>query len=396
MDLDALQAAIREAGLDGWLFFDFRRSNPIAHRILGLSEHAFFSRRWCYYVPARGEPARLVSAVESHVLSSLPGRQYVYRTWQQYGEYLGEMTAGARRVAMEYVPKNAIPYCDKVDAGMVELVRSLGPEVVSSADFAQRFEAVLAPEQIESHRTAGRMLLEARDGIFAWVRERALAGTPMTEYGVSHEFARLMRERGLVVPGDDKPLVAVNGNAGNPHYSPTAEHAAPVSKGNLLLLDFSAKLADTGAIFADYTWMVYLGERVPERVATLFGIIRDARDAGIQMLRERFEAGTRVEGAEVDDAVRAIITNAGYGDAFVHRTGHNIGGMVHGNGAHLDNLETHDTRPLLANTCTSIEPGIYLPDQGLGLRTEVDVLLLPGGIEVTGVPAQDEVIALLA
>src|SRR5579859_29307 len=396
MNLDALQAALREAGVDGWLFYDFRRSNPIAHRILDISEHIFFSRRWCYYVPARGEPARLVSAVESHVLAGLPGRQYVYRSWQQYGEHLGTMVAGARRVAMEYVPKNAIPYCDRVEGGMVELVRSLGPEVVSSADFAQRFEAVLSPEQIESHRRAGRMLLDARDGILAWVRERAQAEKPLTEYDVRREFARLMREQGLAVPADDEPLAAVNGNAGNPHYMPTAERAAPVGKGDLLLLDFSAKLPESGAIFADYTWMVFVGERVPERVATLFDIIRDARDTGIRLLRERLEAGERVEGCDVDDAVRAVIAAAGYGDAFIHRTGHNIGTIIHGNGAHLDNLETHDTRPLLANTCTSVEPGIYLPEQGLGLRTEVDVLLLPGSIEVTGVPAQDEVIALLA
>ena len=396
MDLDALQAAIRDAGADGWLFYDFRRSNPIAHRILGIPTHTFFSRRWCYYVPAHGEPVKLVSAVEAHVLESLPGQRRVYRTWQQYERDLGEMVRGAGRVAMEYVPRNAIPYCDKVDAGMVELVRSLGPEVVSSADFAQRFEAVLTPEQIAGHRTAGHMLLRARDALLPWLRARVLAETPLTEYDVRHEFARLMRVEGLDVPEDDEPLAAVNANAGNPHYSPTPEHAAPVGKGDLLLLDFSAKLPEPESIFADYTWMVYLGERVPERVAALFGIIRDAREVGITLLRERFEAGTRIEGCEVDDTVRKVIADAGYGDAFIHRTGHNIGPIIHGNGAHLDNLETHDTRPLLANTCTSMEPGIYLPDQGLGLRTEVDVLLLPGGIEVTGVPAQDVVTPLLA
>lgn len=396
MDLDALQAAIRDAGADGWLFYDFRRSNPIAHRILDIPAHVFFSRRWCYYVPARGAPSKLVSAVESHVLASLPGQQRVYRTWQQYEQFLGDMMSGARRVAMEYVPRNAIPYCDKVDAGMVELVRALGPEVVSSADFAQRFEAVLTPEQMEGHRTAGKMLLGARDALLPWVRERVLAEAPLTEYDVAHEFARLMRAEGLDVPDDDEPLAAVNANAGNPHYSPTPEHAAPVRKGDLLLLDFSAKLPAPDSIFADYTWMVYLGERVPERIATLFGIIRDAREVGIALLRERFEAGAPVVGAEVDDRVRQVIADAGYGEAFVHRTGHNIGPIIHGNGAHLDNLETHDTRPLLANTCTSMEPGIYLPEQGLGLRTEVDVLLLPGGIEVTGVPAQEEVIPLLA
>ncbi len=395
-DIAALQQAVRDQGLDGWLFYDFRRSNPVAHRVLGLSPLSFFSRRWCYFIPANGEPTALVSAVEPHVLASLPGRQRVYQTWQEYREVLAELLGPTRRVAMEYVPENAIPYCSWVDAGTVELIRSLGPEVVSSADFAQRFEAVLTPAQIESHREAGRALLRARDGIFAWMRERFSANAELNEYSIQEEFTRLMRAEGLEVPDDEKPLVAVNGNAGTPHYSPTAERHSPVRRGDLLLLDFSAPLHGPDAIFADYTWMTFIGERVPARIASLFDIIRDARELGVSMLRERFESGTRVEGYEVDDAVRAMIAGAGYGAAFVHRTGHNIGTRVHGNGAHLDNLETHDTRPLLANTVTSMEPGIYLPHEGLGLRTEVDVILLPGGIEVTGVPAQNEVLPLLA
>lgn len=396
LDVPALQAAVRDAGIDGWLFYDFRRTNPVAHRILGISPHSFFSRRFCYYVPAQGEPSKLVSAVEAHVLDSLPGTKYVYSSWQQYREHLKTMLGAAKRVAMEYVPHNDNPYVSYVDAGMVELIRELGYEVVSSADFAQRFEAVLTPEQIESHRKAGQALLRARDRILPWVREQVTANAPISEYDVQREFGRLMQEEGLEVSSDEKPLVAVNGNAGNPHYAPTAERHTPVRKGDLLLLDFSAPLAGQGNIFADYTWMAYLGEQVPERIATLFGIIRDARDAGIALLRQRFESGQRIEGREVDDAVRKVITDAGYGPAFVHRTGHNISTMVHGWGAHLDNLETRDTRPLLPNTITSMEPGIYLPDQGIGVRTEVDVILLPGGIEVTGTPAQTEVTPLLA
>jgi len=394
--LEALRAAVREAGCDGWLYYDFRRSNPIAHTILGLPERAFFSRRWMYYLPAEGEPTALVSAVESHVLSNLPGRQRIYRTWQEYQAILGETLTGARHVAMEYVPDNAIPYCSRVDAGTVELVRRLGPEVVSSADFAQRFEAVLTPAQLESHRAAGRALLRARDGIFAWLREQVGAEAPLTEYSVAQEFARRIAGERLQTGDDFVPHAAVNANAGNPHYAPTPEHSTPVRRGDLLLLDFWAPLAGEGNIVADYTWMLFLGERVPEHIAELFRILREARDTGIALLRERFESGQTLRGFEVDDVVRGIVARSGYGDAFIHRTGHNIGVMTHGNGANLDNLETHDTRPLLANTCTSIEPGIYLPEEGLGLRTEVDVLLLPGGIEVTGVPAQDEVIALLA
>lgn len=394
-DFTAFQTAVREAGVDGWLFFDFRRSNAIAHRVLELPPHAFFTRRWFYYVPESGTPVAIVSAVEAHALAGLPGEQRVYRTWGELRALLAETLAGARRVAMEYVPLNGIPYCSLVDAGTVELVRSLGPEVVSSADFAQRFEATLSPAQIESHRRAGQALQRAGDRVYAWTRERLLAEDPISEYDLQRELADYMRAEGLAVAEDEAPLVAVNGNAANPHYSPSAERHAPMRRGDTLLIDFSAPLAEPGAIVADYTWMAYLGERVPQRVDELFQIIRQARDVGVEMLRRAFQSGTRIEGCAVDDAVREVVTRAGYGAAFVHRTGHNIGERVHGNGAHLDNLETHDTRPLLANTCTSVEPGIYLPDENIGLRTEVNVLLLPGKIEVTGWE-QREVHPLLA
>ncbi|HEX8997990.1 MAG TPA: M24 family metallopeptidase [Ktedonobacterales bacterium] len=383
-DIAAFQAALREAQVDGWLFYDFRRSNAIAHRVLGLPPQAFFSRRWLYFVPAQGDPVAIVSAVESHALASLPGSQRVYRTWREYRSLLSDALAGARRVAMEYVPQNANPYCSLVDAGTVELVRALGPEVVSSADFAQAFEAVLTEEQLQSHRRAGQALQRSGDRLFGWLRERLRADDALTEYSVQQELADYMRSEGLEVAEDELPLVAVNGNAANPHYSPTAERSAPVRVGDLLLIDFSAPLAEPGAVFADYTWMTFLGERTPTRIDDLFAIIRRARDAGVDMLRDSFRSGSRLEGCAVDDVVRAIVSDAGYGDAYIHRTGHNIGQRVHGNGAHLDNLETHDTRPLLANTCVSMEPGIYLPQENIGLRTEVNVLLLPGDIEVTG------------
>jgi Xaa-Pro dipeptidase len=383
-DITAFQAALRAAQVDGWLFYDFRRSNAIAHRVLGLSPQAFFTRRWLYYVPAQGEPVAIVSAVEAHALANLPGEQRVYRTWRDYRELLSEALADARRVAMEYVPLNANPYCSQVDAGTVEFVQALGPEVVSSADFAQVFEATLSPTQLDSHRRAGKALERAGERVFGWIRERLLAGDALTEYSIQCELGAYMRTEGLEVAEDEAPLVAVNGNAANPHYSPTSERHAPARPGDLLLIDFSAPLAEPGAIFADYTWMAYLGERTPQRVDDLFAIIAKARDVGVATLRDAFTNGRRIEGWTVDDAVRAVVAEAGYGEAFVHRTGHNIGERVHGNGAHLDNLETHDTRPLLVNTCVSMEPGIYLPDESLGLRTEVDVLLLPGGVEVTG------------
>jgi Xaa-Pro aminopeptidase len=383
-DITAFQTAVREAGADGWLFYDFRRSNAIAHRVLGLPPHAFFTRRWFYFVPAQGAPIAIVSAVEAHALASLPGELRVYRTWGELHGLLAEALSGARRVAMEYVPQNAIPYCSLVDAGTVELVRSIGPEVISSADFAQQFEAVLTDTQIESHRRAGQALQRAGDRIYAWIREQLLAGADLSEYAIQQELTSYMRGEGLAVADDEPPLIAVNGNAANPHYSPTASTHAPARQGDVLLIDFSAPLAEPGAIVADYTWMAFLGERVPQHVDDLFQIIRQARDLGVAKLSQAFRSDTRIEGCAVDDAVRELVTQAGYGAAFIHRTGHNIGERVHGNGAHLDNLETHDTRPLLVNTCVSVEPGIYLPDEHIGLRTEINVLLLPGEIEVTG------------
>jgi Xaa-Pro aminopeptidase len=394
-DIEAFQAALREEQLDGWLLFDFRRSNAIAHRVLDLPEHAFFSRRWMYYVPRSGAPVAIVSAVEAHVLASLPGKRRVYGSWNEYRDIVTETLSSARRIAMEYVPQNGIPYCSLVDAGTVEFVRALGPEVVSSANFAQRFEAVLTPTQVESHRKAGEALRRAGDAVYAWIRERLLAKEELSELAIQDRLAGLMKSEGLRVDDGELPLVAVNGNAANPHYSPAEGQNAPVQVGDLLLIDFSAPLEGVGNVFADYTWMAYIGERTPERVAALFAVIREARDTGTALLREQFTRGERVEGYEVDDVVRAVVTRAGLGSAFVHRTGHNIGVRVHGNGAHLDNLETHDTRPLLANTCVSVEPGIYLADEGLGLRTEVNVLCLAGAVEVTGWE-QDEVTPLLA
>ena len=397
MDIHLIQSALRESDVDGWLFFDFRRSNPIAYGVLGLPSHGLVSRRWMYYLPREGEPVALTSAVESHVLSSLPGKQRVYRTWQDYQQQLADMLKGARKVAMEYVPENGIPYISRVDAGTVELVRGLGAEVVSSADIAQRFEAILTPAQIESHRQAGRALQRVYQYLREWLREQMLSGAALTEYDTQQKALQLMAAEHLHVDPSDLPLVAINGNAANPHYSPQSIGSSPLGQGDLLLLDFSAPLEGDGNIFADYTWMVYLGKQVPERIATLFAIIRDARDSGIRFLEESLAAHRRIEGWEVDDEVRKVIGDAGYGDYFVHRTGHSIGGpMVHGNGANFDNLETHDFRQILRNTCTSVEPGIYLAHEGLGLRTEVNVLVLPEGIEVTGTPAQMEVPALLA
>ena len=393
MELERIQRVLRDEGLDGWLFYDFRRSNPIAFQVLGLPAREMYTRRWFYFVPAQGTPHALISAVESHVLGALPGERHVYQTWQQMQETLRGLLRPGMRVAMEYSPGNAIPYISRVDAGTVELVRATGAEVVSSANISQYFVAQLSDEQVEGHREAGRRLIAAKDTLFTQLGEDLRAGRSLDEYSVQQRFASLIEQAGLEL--EEPPIVAVNEHSGNPHFAPSKEHPAPIRRGDYILFDFWAHLPGSEAIFADYTWVAFAGtrEEIPARHKEIFAIVRAARDAAIAFIRERLAAGERVEGRAVDDVTRNVISKAGYGNYFVHRTGHSIGIAEHGNGANLDNFETQDERVLLPDTCNSVEPGIYLPE--FGVRSEVDMLIHEHDAEVTGTPMQEEIVALL-
>jgi Xaa-Pro dipeptidase len=393
MDLEQVQQALRAEKLDGWLFYDFRKSNPIAYQILLLSQQEMYTRRWFYFIPAQGEPTALLSAVERHVLDAVPGSRLIFRTWQELHTHLHTLLQPGSRIAMEYSPMNAIPYISRVDAGTLELVRSCGVTIVSSADISQRFVAQLSKEQIESHREAGKRLIAAKDRLFNELGHDLHNGVALDEYLVQQRFQAFIRESGLEVP--EPPIVAVNAHASNPHYAPEPGRASPIRRGDLVLLDFWARFPRPDAIFADYTWMAFAGtgEEIPAHQREVFEIVRRARDTGIAFIRERLAAGERVEGRQVDDVTRAVIIKAGYGDYFVHRTGHSIGTSDHGNGANIDNYETQDERALLPNTCCSIEPGIYLPE--FGIRSEVNVLILDRDVEVTGIPAQETIYPLL-
>ncbi|HEY4385855.1 MAG TPA: M24 family metallopeptidase [Ktedonobacteraceae bacterium] len=393
MDLVRIQQALREEQLSGWLFYDFRRSNPIAYQVLGLPANAMYTRRWFYFIPAQGQPVALISAVEAHVLRSLPGNHRIFRTWQEMQSLLQSLLQPGQRVAMEYSPLNAIPYISRVDAGTIELVRSFGAEVVTSANLVQRFVAQLSTSQIEGHRRASRLLMAAKDLLFAELSADLRNRVPLDEYSVQQRFFQHIQQAGLITP--DPPIVAVNENASNPHYSPASDSSRPFRRGDLVLFDFWAKLPEPEAIFVDYTWMAFIGSRteIPQRQHDVFDVARRARDTGIAFIRERLAAAKSVEGREVDDVTRAVIVQAGYGDFFVHRTGHNIGILDHGDGANNDNYESQDTRRLLPYTCCSIEPGIYLPE--FGVRTEIDLLIFEHDVEVTGVPAQEEITPLL-
>jgi Xaa-Pro dipeptidase len=395
MDITAIQAALQEQNLAGWLFYDFRKSNLIAYQVLDLPTEAMYTRRWFYFIPTQGEPVALVSAVESHVLQTLPGRKAVFRTWSEMQEHLRSLLSSGSYVAMEYSPLNAIPYVSRVDAGTIELILSLGAEVISSADLVQRFTAQLSSEQLYSHRAAGRRLISAKDNLFIQLGEDLRAGRDLDEWSVQQRFIALIRAEGIELPEDELPIVAVNANASNPHYEPTSLVHDPIRPGDLILFDFWGTLPQANAIFADYTWMAFAGTRedIPTRYTDVFEVVRNARDSAIAFMRESLAAGRTIQGFAVDDVARGVITRAGYADYFVHRTGHSIGTALHGNSANIDNYETQDERRLLPLTCNSIEPGIYLPE--FGIRSEVNTLILEHDVEVTGTPIQQEISALL-
>ncbi|CAI4030003.1 Aminopeptidase YpdF (MP-, MA-, MS-, AP-, NP-specific) [Nitrospira tepida] len=400
--IDDIQAALRRAsrlagsagveGVDGWLFYDFRHSDPIAYRILLLDPTQHVTRRWYYWVPAHGRPVKLSHRIEPHVLDALPGETLTYVSWQEQQDRLRIMLPHGARVAMQYSPMNAIPYVSRVDAGTVELIRSFGVEPVTSADLVQQFEAVWTTEQLASHRAAAEVLRRVVDETFREVAEAITAGRSLTEYRLQQFMLGRFQAHGVAT--SSPPIVAVNAHSADPHYGPAAESSAPISRGDLLLIDLWAKQPAAGAVYADITWTGFVGPSVPARQQEVFQIVRRARDAAFEFVRKRIQSGDCPCGWEVDEVCRLVIEKAGYGERFVHRTGHSIGEEVHGNGANIDNLETRDLRRLLPHTCFSIEPGIYLPGD-FGIRSELDVYLDDRDALVFGLPLQTELIPIL-
>ena len=394
MDLPALQRALRELGLDAWLLYDFHGQNPTALHVLGLGGK-MLTRRFFLLLPREGEPVLLVHAIEqSQFPPEVPGRRERYASWASLHDGLARMLAmlpqGAR-VAMEYHPGGAIPTLSRVDAGTLELVRSHGVEVVSSAELVQRFLACLDDAQVESHRRALLAVDGAKNAAFARISEALRLGRTLTEVDVQAFLVERFAAAGLET--DHPPIVAVNGHAADPHYAPSPATASPIRAGDLVLIDLWARGTGPRDVYADITWVAFCGGAPPERLASIFRIAAEARDAGLDALARAHAEGRTLAGFEVDRVVRDRIEAAGFGDQFIHRTGHSIETRVHGDGANLDDLETHDTRPLVTGLLFSIEPGIYLPEEGLGVRTEIDVLLTEDGPKVFS-PIQREIVRL--
>jgi Xaa-Pro aminopeptidase len=390
-DLNAIQAALRELGFDAWLFYDFRGSNPLARSILKL-EGGMNSRRFMYLVPAQGAPRKLVHRIESGALDSLPGEKTVYLRWQELEAGVKDIVSPYKKVAMEYSPRNAIPYVATVDAGTIELVKSTGVEVHSSGDLIQVFEAAWNDATWQMHLEADRHTQSAYDVAWKMMADGVRKGKPAREAEVQQAIMDHFAKHGLTTY--HPPIVGVGPHGGDPHYEPVAGKDAVIEKGGYVLVDLWAKMDRPGAVYSDITRVGYMGEKVPDDYTKIFKIVAAARDAAIACVRDAFAAGRPVYGWQVDDAARGVIEKAGYGKYFVHRTGHSIGQEVHGNGANMDNLETHDERRILPRTCFSVEPGIYLPE--FGVRLEVDVFVDKNGqVHVTG-GIQEEVLPILA
>ncbi|MGH9870156.1 MAG: M24 family metallopeptidase [Candidatus Polarisedimenticolia bacterium] len=394
-DLSAIQKALAEdpARPDGWLFYDFRGLDPIALRILKFPEGQMATRRWFYWLPTHGEPVRVCHRIEADALDHLPGRKVLFSGWKELTSHLEGLLEGAGRVAMQYSPRNAIPYVSRVDAGTWEMVTACGVEVVSSADLVQTFEAVMTEAQLQTHMEAALMLRKAVDATFDEVRRRVTAGTATTEYDIQCFLYDLFTKSGFLA--DHPPIVAVNEHAGQPHYGPAPTGSSPIKRGDLLLIDIWAKkAARPDAIYADITWTAFVDSKVPARHREVFEVVAGSRDAALAFATKEIAAGRYPRGWEVDDVAREHIQARGFGDQFTHRTGHNLGYEVHGNGAHLDHLETIDERRLIPRTAFTIEPGVYLED--FGIRSEINVYVREREAVVTGPPIQTELRALLS
>jgi Xaa-Pro dipeptidase len=378
LSVPAVQRALAADDLDGWLLYDFHGLNPIARRLAGV-DGRHVTRRWFYLIPRDDEPVRLVHAIESAVLDDVPGVIRTYAGRRDLERNLAALLTGLRRVAMEYSPAGAIPYVSRVDAGTIELVRAAGVDVVSSGDLVGRFEAAWDEAAISAHRGASDMLYRIKDRTLAWIGERLRSGAPCRELEVQAQMKAWFAEEGLVT--DAGPVVAFGEHSGDPHYEPTGTTSRLLGPDEIVLLDLWGKFDRPDAVYADITWTAVSGTPT-EEMSKVFTAVAAARDAAIDLVASRIEAGQPVYGWEVDRAARNVIGAAGYGDRFVHRTGHSLGVDVHGNGVHMDDYETHDDRRLLSGTGFTVEPGIYLP--AFGIRSEVNVVVGNRDVSVTG------------
>jgi Xaa-Pro dipeptidase len=388
MQLDLIQAALRERSVDAWLFCDHHHRDAITYRILGLPESLMVSRRWFYLIPAHGDPIKLVHRIEPSHLDSLPGEKRSYAAWQELADRLREMLSSVSNIAMQFSPNNMVFTISTVDAGTVDLVRSFGKNVVTSANLIAQFEAAWSEEQIRSHFAARDSIDSIMSAVFPEIGRQVHSGGT-TEFEIQRWLLQAFERESLIA--DSPPIVAANENSSNPHYAPSRNRSRKIREGDFILLDVWGKKNSPGAVYYDISWTGFVGTSVPDRIGEIFEIVCRSRDAGIEKVRSSISAGQTICGWEVDKAARDVIEAAGCGQYLNNRVGHSIGTEVHGNGPNMDNFESRDERELIPNICFSIEPGIYLPE--FGLRSEINLLVRKGSAEVTG-RIQDKVVLI--
>lgn len=383
-----IQQRLQEHGLDAWLLYDFRGTNPLARTVLELTGRPAGSRRWFYLIPAEGAPLKLLHAIETDSLEGLPGEARIYRSWRSLHEALKDFLAPYSTVAMEYSAKANNPYVSRVDAGTIELIRSCDVDVVSSGDLVQYFDSHVTDAAWRSHLEADKVTTSAFDLAWEYVTEQVKKYGGVSEADVQKKILEHFAAHDMETYAP--PTVARPPHNRLPHYETGSGDDTLIRSGDLLMIDLWCKQTKPGALYSDLTRMAFLGTEVPDKYASIFSILVAARDAGIRCVEEAFQAGRKLQGWEIDRTVRDVIEQAGYGDAFLHRTGHSLGTEVHGNGAHLDDLEMHEDRQILPSSLFTIEPGIYLDE--FGMRTEVDVFVdAAGKVQVTGGPVQYEI-----
>ena len=386
-DLSSIQSAIRDARLGGWLLYDLHARNDVTASLVGMGD---LSRRFFVHIPAEGEPVAIIHGIEQAPWDAWPWRKRVYVSWNELSEALAETLRGAGTVAMEYSEMCAVPAVDLVPAGIVELVRATGASVVSSGNLITRFYAVWSSAQLHSHRTASAVLAQVAQATFHRIAQEVQQGREVTEVQARNWVLADLADHGFGTGADT--IVATGRNAADPHYAPQGQGAS-FRRGDVILLDLWSKESEE-TVYADQTWMAYLGGTVPERAASLFTVIRDARDAAVEFVSDRWQAGETIRGGEVDDVARKVVRDAGFGEYFIHRTGHSIDRSTHGMGPNIDNYETHETRLIIPGVGFSIEPGIYIPGE-IGLRTEINMYVGDDGPEVTTPDPQDAMTTLL-
>jgi len=393
LNIATIQKILEERNLDGWLLFDFRGSNDLALEILGIKKESHLTRRFFYFIPQKGNPSKIVNAIEEHNLAHLPGEKLSYSSHLSLREQLTKALSGSKNIAMEYSPMNAIPYLSKVDAGTIELIKSFGVEIFSSADLITQFTALWSQEQYEENIPVAKALVKIASDAFNFIKNMKLGGNTLTEFTVQQFIMDQFKKRNLIT--DFPPIVGVNENSANPHYAPDENTFKKINENDFVLIDLWAKTPDDSSVWSDITWVGFVGKEVPAKYIKIWQIVKDARDAAFAFVEERFRDNLPVRGFEVDDASRKVIEDAGYGKYFIHRTGHSITTTLHGSGPHMDNYETKDERLLLPSTSFSIEPGIYLTGD-FGIRSEIDVFIHPDGrVEQTSGIQQEEIIAIL-